>query len=138
MLGKIAGIDAHPLDADAVNGQPRRQLHHLAGGGLGVPGIDQQHHVVGLGMGEMFERQGFVVVRLDEGMRHGAEHRDAELLPGQHVRGPGESRDVGRACRQQAGLGTVGAAQAEVHQQLVRCHQHRARGLGSDQGLQVQ
>ena len=65
--------------------------------GLGVPGVDQQHHVVGLGVGEMLEGQRLVVVRLHEGMRHGAEQRHAEQPAGLHIRGAGKTRDIARA-----------------------------------------
>jgi len=39
---------------------------------------------------------------------------------------------------QQAGLGAVGPAQAEVDERLARAGQHHARGLGGDHGLEVQ
>ena len=69
-----------PLMRMPARRQLRRQRHHLVRRRLGVPGVDQQHHVVGLRVGEMLEGQRLVVVRLDEGMRHGAEQRNAELL----------------------------------------------------------
>ena len=55
MLGEIAAVDAHPLDADAFARQPGRQRHHLVCRRLGVVGVDQQHDVVGMRAGEVLE-----------------------------------------------------------------------------------
>ena len=71
-------------------------------------------------------------------MRHGAEQRDAPTHAGQHVGGAAEAGEVAGARRQQPGLGAVGAAQAEIHQQFARRRQPHARRLGGDQGLELQ
>ena len=75
---------------------------------------------------------------LDEGMRHRAEDRDAVALAGKHRGGAGESGDVARSRRPEAGLGAVRAAQAEIDQRLARRRQHHARRLGGDQRLEMQ
>ena len=49
----------------------------LFGRRFGVVGVDQQGEVLRPRAGEGLEGRGFVVIGLDEGMRHGAEGRDA-------------------------------------------------------------
>ena len=59
-------------------------------------------------------------------------------LLGEHRGGAGEARDVARARCQQSGLAAMGAAQAEIDQQLAGRRQHHARGLGGHQRLEMQ
>ena len=63
---------------------------------------------------------------------------NAEFDPGRHRRGPGETREVGRARGEQPGLGAVRAAHAEIDQQLPRRGEHAARGFRRDQRRKMQ
>ena len=137
-VAQVAAVDAHRLDPDAVPREFRRQRHHLACAGLAVVGVDQQHDVVGLAEGEIAKRRTLVAMRLHERVRHGAEHRDAEALPGAHRRRAGETCEVGGACGEQGGLGTVRTAHAEVDQLTIPGGQHAAHRLAGEQRLQVQ
>ncbi|GBD41042.1 hypothetical protein HRbin39_00417 [bacterium HR39] len=138
VLGEIARVDAHAVDADAFRGELRRELHHLPGGALGVVGVDQEHHRLRPGAGEVEEGLGLVLVGLDEGVGHGAEDGDPEDRLGRHGGGAGEADDVGGPRGEQSGLRAVRPAQAEVDERASRRRQHHARRLAGDQRLEVQ
>jgi hypothetical protein len=103
-----------------------------------VVGVDQQHDVVRLRVGEVLERRDLVAVRLHERVRHGAEHRDPELAAGLDGRRPGEAGEIARACRQQRRLRAVRAPQPEIDEQPIGSSQHAARRLAGDQRTVVQ
>ena len=65
-------------------------------------------------------------------------HGDAEHLAGQHVGGGVGAADVGGAGSAEPPVGTLGAAQAELHQVVVAAGQADARGLGGYEGLVVE
>ena len=116
VFGQIAAVDARPLNLNARCSQARRQCNHFMRGGLSVVGVEQQHHVAGLGGGEILEGLLFAIVSLDQGMGHGPEQRNIEAHPGQHGGGAGETGQPSRAGGQQGRLGPVGAAHSEIHQ----------------------
>ncbi len=127
--GQIAAVDAHAADRNAVGFQPRRQFDDFARARFGVVGVDQQDHAVGPRAREILERRHLVVMHLHEGMRHGADNRNAVALAGEHIGGAGKARDVTRARRKKPGLGAVRGAQAEIGEVLARRRQHHARGF---------
>ena len=71
-------------------------------------------------------------------MRHRPERRDAELPFRQYRRRAGETGDVACARGEEAGLGAVRAAKAEIDEKLARRRQHHARRLGGDQRLEME
>src|SRR5207245_523570 len=87
---------------------------------------------------EILECLGLIVVHLDVRMRHGPEDGDAEELVRQYRGSTGKARDVACARGQQAGLGAVRTAQAEIDETLARRGKHHAGGLGGDHGLELQ
>ena len=100
MCRKIAAVQAHALDADAIRPQLAGQGDHLGCGGFSVIGVDQQNHVVRMGTGKMLEGGGFIRVCLDVGVRHGAEQRDVVQRSGQHGGAAGKSRHIARPRRE--------------------------------------
>ena len=116
MFGQVAAVDAHAPDLDAALAQMGGQRDQLAGGGFGIVGVEQQHHVAGLRGGEMFEGVFLTVMSLDQRMRHGAEHGNIEAHAGQHGGAAGKTGQIGRPGGEQGRLGAVGAAHAEIHQ----------------------
>ena len=42
VVRKVAAVEPHALDADALGPQPRRERHHLPGRRLGVVGVEQE------------------------------------------------------------------------------------------------
>jgi hypothetical protein len=134
---KVAAVQSHGADPDALGRKTRRQRDDGPRRRLGVVGVEQQRQVLRPRMCEALERDAFAVVSLNERMSHGAEARNAELFFGHDRRAPGEAGDVAGAGRHQAGIGAMGAAQAEIDQQLARCGENDARGLGSDQRLEM-
>ena len=105
---------------------------------LGVVGVDQKRRVLGARAGESQERQGFVVVRLDERVGHGAVDRHPESRLRERGRRAGEAGEIAGPRREQAGLGAVRPTQTEVDERLAGGRQDHARRLGGDQGLEVQ
>jgi hypothetical protein len=87
---------------------------------------------------EIAECSHFVVVGLDERVRHGAGERDAEGAPRLDGRGRVEAGKVAGASREQARFGTLRAAQAEVRKASGTGCEPTARRLARDQGLQVE
>ena len=135
---EIAAVEANGADRYALRLEPRRQRHDLSRRGLGVVGVEQQHEIVRPRPGKGLERRRLVVERLDERVRHRAVERNAELLAGQHRRGPGEAGEIARARRHQTGFGAVRAAQAEIDQHLVGRGQHAPRRFGRNKRLKMQ
>jgi hypothetical protein len=72
-----------------------------------------------------------------EGVRHRAEQRNRQLAAGQHIRRAAEAREVGRPRRQQAGVVSVRAPQAEVDEQLAGRRQYGPHRLRCDDRLKV-
>ena len=79
----------------------------LSGTRFGIVGVDQQRRVVGMRAGEVEKRVGLAFMRLNEGMRHGSESRDAVAPAGEHRRAAGEAGEVGGARREQASYNFV-------------------------------
>ena len=121
---EIAGVETNAADGDALGLEPRRQRHDLPRRRFGVVGVEQQDEIVGARLREGRERRRLVGERLDEGMRHRAVERDAEIAPGEHGGGAGKAGDIARARRHQPGLGAMRAPQAEIDQQLAGRGQH--------------
>jgi hypothetical protein len=84
------------------------------------------------------ERESLVLVRLDEGVRHGACGRDAEPPTGLDGGRAVESRHVTGSRREQGRLGAVCTAHAEVDQSAGSCGEPAARGLARDRRLEVE
>src|SRR6202034_4095914 len=104
---------------------------------FGIVGVEQEYEIVGSRLRECRECRRFVIESLDEGMRHGAVERDAEIPAGQYRGGPGETGDVARPCRHESRLGAMRAPHAEVDQDLAGRREHHARRLGGDQYLEM-
>ncbi len=76
-------------------------------------------------------------MRLDIGMRHGPIYRNVEDHACQDSGGPVEARDITRPRCHQARLGSVGAPEPKIHQQLAWGGENAASCLGGDQRLKV-
>ena len=136
--GKVAAVEADAADRDSRRLQSWCERDHLPGRGLGVVGVEEKSEAFRPCLGKMLEGGGFVVMRLDEGMRHGAEGRDAEQPLGLDRGGAGESDEVAGACGEHARLRAVGAAEAEIDEEPALRGKHHARRLGGDQRLEVE
>ena len=95
---------------------------------LDVVGVDQQRRR-GKRRHEAPERLALADVGLDEAVRHGAGHGDAEGLAGGHVRCRLHAGDVGRPGCGQRGVGAVRVPQAEIDDGPPIRRRHDARGL---------
>ena len=116
MFIEIAAVQPYAFDRYALRGQTGRQVHHFCSSGLGIVSIDQQHDVIRIGLGEMFEGLAFFNMGLNKGVGHGAIYRDAEKLSGGNGRGTAEARQITGARREQSGLRSMRPAHAEIHQ----------------------
>ena len=135
--GKVAAVDAHAADIDAVSFQFRCQLHDLSGACLGVVGVDEENHAFRPRPRKVFEGRDLVSVHLHEGMRHGPDNGDPITLAGEDVGRAGKTRDVAGARGKQPGLGTMCRAQTEIGQYFPwRCEDH-ASGFRGDHGLEM-
>ena len=134
---EIAAVEPHARDPDALGLQRRIELDHPGHRRLGVVGVDQHHRPRRPRAGEILERLALAAMRLDERVRHRAEHRNAVLQAGLGGRAAVEAGQPGRPRREQRGLGAVGAAHAEVDQLAPAPREDDARGLRGDQRLQV-
>ena len=137
MRGKVAAIQPDGCDRDMFGRQFGREPGHDAGCAFGVIGVDQQGECGRPDAGESFECGRFIIVRLDEGMSHGAEDRDAELAMRGDGRRAGEAGQVAGARGQQTGFGTMGPAKSEVDKLLARHRQHHPSCGRGDQGLEM-
>ena len=137
MLGKVAAVDAHTFDGDALAPQSWRQRDHLGRRGFRVIRVDEQDHRLRIAGGEVLEGGDLVVMRLNEGMGHGAVGRNIEQRAGRYCGRAGEAREVGGAGSQDTGLGAVGTTEPEVHQEFVGGGDHATRGLGGDHRLKM-
>ena len=79
-----------------------------------VVGVHKQNRVPGKRPLEGLEGVLLAVEELNEGVGHGAVEGKAELLSGQNVAGPGAAADERCPGREEAGLGPLRAAAAEV------------------------
>ena len=138
VVRKVAAVEPHALDANALGAQPRRERHRLLGRRLGVVRVQQEDDVIRQIAGVTKKRLGLVVVRLHEGMRHRAVHRDAEAQVRQDGRGARHPRQVGGARREETGLRAMGTAQPEVDQELAGRDEHGARRFRGDERLEVE
>ena len=85
----------------------------------------------------MLKCNGLIVMRLNERVRHGAVHGDAEK----------EAPPIPSRCRkssqitcprsEQTSLGAMRTTQTKIDQQFSRCHQHRARCFGRNQSFEM-
>ena len=89
-LNKLDLPDATPASLD--------QSFRLLSGMIAEPVLTEANirAEVPIVLAEMRERGGFALVRLHEGVRHRAEHRDAEAAAGLHRRRAGEAGQAGR------------------------------------------
>ena len=134
---QVTAVEAHAADRDAFGRQPCRQADYLGDGRLGVVGVDQQRRPVGPGARKGLEGSEFARMRLDEGVRHRAEHRQAVAAAGLCGGRPGKAGDVCGAGGEQGRLGAVRAPHAEVHQPPAGRGDHDPRRLRRDQRLEV-
>src|SRR5262249_60834886 len=111
---EIAAVETDGADGDSGGGELRRQRYRLARGRLAVIGVEEQGQALRPGASETLKGGRLVVMGFDEGVRHRANRRDAELPLGFDCRGSGKTGDVARAGGEQPGLAAVGAAEAEI------------------------
>ena len=78
VLTEVTAVDAHAFDRQPFRSQLACESHDFAGSTFGIVGVDEQDGILRLGADEAFERRGLVVVRLNVGMGHRPEHRNAE------------------------------------------------------------
>ena len=102
-----------------------------------VVGVDEEDAVVGQGFGVGGEGLGLVRERHHPAVRVGALDRNPEAHPGEHVRGRGAATDVRGATGSERTVGALGPAQAEFEDGLPLRGDRHARGLGRDEGVEV-
>ena len=134
---EVAAVEPHALDRDALAPERRGERRNLAYRGFRVVGIDQEHGSFRKRPRKVRKRLRLVVVRLHEGMRHGAEHRYAEERVREHGGRAAVTGDIRGARGQQPGFRAVRPPQPEIHQQLARRRQHAARRLRRNHRLEM-
>ena len=111
-----------------------RPQHRLAGTRERLVGVDHERRAVGMVVQERAERIQLGRKREHVAVGHRAGGGDAPETAGLDGRGGGHAADVGAARRQQAGVGAVCPAKAEVHHRPARGGVDDPSRLGSDHG----
>ena len=138
VFAEIAAVDADRIDLPPVGRQLREQCEELASRLLGVIGVDQQGRAGGLRAGKILERLAFAGMRLDVRVGHRTEERNSPELPGEDRRGAGETGEMAGARREEAGLGAMRSAQAEIDERAAGGGENTADRLGCDHRLELQ
>jgi hypothetical protein len=130
---EVAGVQSHR--GQAVPALAQRQTHRdrVAHAVERVVRVDEQGDVVGQRPRVGLERLALVFERHHPAVRVRAADRDAEALPGEHIRGRGAAADVRRPRGRQSPIRPLRAPQPELDHRIVAGGQADARGLGGDE-----
>ena len=134
---QVAGIEADAHQRMASLAEPAADLDRLAHALQRVVRIDQEHAVVGHGLGVGPEGLQLVVEAHDPTVGVGPAHGNPVELAGQHVGGGRAAADVGRPAGRHSAVDALGAAKPELQHRLAPGRHDHAGRLGRHERLEI-